>query len=314
MRAKEVVPKPWETRRVLYFLFFIPNERKYFYLSNVSKWWPSGTVGENLVKLQQVEFSNGGETFTAEYIMHSDKEKDVEGEAKKLNRKLLDNSSERLNSSFFNTSAEATQSRAQSRSRSNESDSNESDSDESSPSPTRRPPKPRQVTGPGSAGTTESNLVLEGGFLRLCSLVSANNQLQRRQLKQLVKIRKGISRGISRLSSVTEEIPTEPMEPVMFGNTDLTKLGKRNIEPSRFAVLVARTVFSDEEMKGKSLFPKRVTSKPSLSPTRSDLIARTLKSRFHLNDDSEGLQEAVNAVNQLTADVSRGRRLNPHRR
>lgn len=63
------------------------------------------------------------------------------------------------------------------------------------------------------------------------------------------------------------------------------------------------------KLKNKRLFPKRVNSKPPLSPRRSSLLSDALKSRFHLDCDSPDLQEAFNAVNQLASDVSRGKRL-----
>ena len=88
---------------------------------------------------------------------------------------------------------------------------------------------------------------------------------------------------------------------------DLTTCGKNRVDHTQCAVYLARKLFTDSELGGKSIFPKRVNSKPPLSPRRSQAIANAIKSRFHLDDESPELQEAFNAI---TSDVGRGKRLN----
>ena len=52
----------------------------------------------------------------------------------------------------------------------------------------------------------------------------------------------------------------------------------------------------------------------ALSPRRSSVFADAIKSRFHFDDEAPELQEAYNSVNQLTSDVTRGKRLNKNRK
>jgi len=140
-------------------------------------------------------------------------------------------------------------------------------------------------------------------------LLRENNRFQRNIVRELRRLRQSIRR-MSPATQPSDANNEPPLQPVLFHGVDLTTSGKRNMDHCQCAIYLARKLFTDSEMRGKSIFPKRVDSKPPLSPHRSQVLADAIKSRFHYDDESPELQEAFNSVNQLTSDVTRGKRLN----
>lgn len=124
---------------------------------------------------------------------------------------------------------------------------------------------------------------------------------QKSILRELKYIRKNKSSGLPKSSN------SGPITSVMFNGIDLTLLGHNNLEPTIYAELIARRLFTDEEMSKCMLFPIREHgARKPLSPTRSSIFKRAVQSRFR--DDEDALKSAISAVNQLGNDIKRGRR------
>ena len=157
----------------------------------------------------------------------------------------------------------------------------------------------------------------------LCNRLRENSNLQRLQIRAVKKMRQAISSAVR----VSQGVQEEPREPVVFENAALTTLGRSNMDHTQFAIYLTRKLFTDlhfvnitvpfltflnihsQELMRRSIFPKRVASRTSLSPHRAGDISKAISSRFHLDAESVELEEVFNTINQLTPDVTRGKRL-----
>ena len=90
----------------------------------------------------------------------------------------------------------------------------------------------------------------------------------------------------------------------IFNGQNVTTLGDKNMDMSSYGVMLARRMFTDDEIKSSMLFPTRSTARPSLSPTRSQIFREAVTARF----GDEDIKEAVVAVNCLGNDLKRGKR------
>ena len=81
-------------------------------------------------------------------------------------------------------------------------------------------------------------------------------------------------------------------------------MGSKNLDPSQFGVFLARFLFTDDDIEKKMLHPKRSSSRPPLSPSRSKVFKEAITNRF----GREAMDEAVRAVNSLGNDLKKGRR------
>ena len=66
-------------------------------------------------------------------------------------------------------------------------------------------------------------------------------------------------------------------EPVLFADTNLTSIGYRNLSPRNYGLLIARRLWSDEELKSQRLRPRRSGGRPPLSPNRTTSFEEALK-------------------------------------
>lgn len=130
------------------------------------------------------------------------------------------------------------------------------------------------------------------------------NSLQQVQITLQKKILSEMKSMKKIIKSPLETKPKVNPTPVMYSNVDIASLGSRNLDPSQFGVLLGRHLFSDAELEAKMLFPQRSSSRPPLSPTRSNLFLEAVTSRFN----KEAVVEAVRAVNCLGNDLKKGRR------
>lgn len=150
-------------------------------------------------------------------------------------------------------------------------------------------------------------------YRKLCKLMKENNSLLKQQLEESVKTRKLLAKLLQSSKKETtneNERPVVPADPVIYEGTNLLNLGARNMDSRRYSITLARHLWTDDELKGKMLFPRKVNSRAGLSPVRSELFLKSLKCRYHYNSDNEEeIKSAISAVNQLTSDVTRGKRL-----
>ena len=148
---------------------------------------------------------------------------------------------------------------------------------------------------------------------KLCKLVKESNNLFRKQLEESVKTRKLLTKLLNSKTNstdITDAANFTNIEPVIYEGKNLATLGERNLDPARYSVTLARQLWTDDEMKNKMLFPQKINSRESLSPNRSELFLKALKSRFNFHHENQDeIKSAVGAVNQLTSDISRGKRL-----
>ena len=153
---------------------------------------------------------------------------------------------------------------------------------------------------------------------KLCSLPAESDQMQNlillelKKQNSLLQVQITLQKKIfSEMKSIKKklkpQLETEPKvnpTPVMYSNVDIASLGSRNLDASQFGVLLGRHLFSDAELEAEMLFPQRSSSRPSLSPTRSNLFLEAVTNRF----DKEAVVEAARAVNCLGNDLKKGRR------
>ncbi|MEL7308445.1 MAG: hypothetical protein AAGK05_11630 [Pseudomonadota bacterium] len=145
-------------------------------------------------------------------------------------------------------------------------------------------------------GDTKENATIN---LVLCEMKKISSILRKDQhsLEKLVKEVKSVKKVLPKNPATTPLTDCE-ISPVYFNNADLTRLGHNNMDPSQFAICLARHLFSDEEIERNMLFPKRSSSRPSLSPNRSNIFKNAVLSRFRENS----MEEACRAVNCLGTD------------
>lgn len=123
------------------------------------------------------------------------------------------------------------------------------------------------------------------------------------------KIRKILQRAF--LKNSPKNVPERPLEegthlePVYHNDKNLMKIGKRNMDAARYAVCLARNLWTDGELSVARLFPQRSNRSP-LSPMRSDKFMKCLKNKYGLED--KDARPCILAVNQLCIDLANGKR------
>ncbi|MEL7524031.1 MAG: hypothetical protein AAGJ80_20820, partial [Cyanobacteria bacterium J06553_1] len=305
-RKSKLTEKPWEKKDMMYYLFYISKERKYVYFTPISHWWPKHLDGNLLVRHQAVHFSSDGIEFVAKFIMAFSSEKEVMSMATKLTKKI---DSEKLNtsSSFaFLDSSSASQELSGASAQQTVPDLDthghtiESFSDDDASS---------------SCSSASDQSLLEGNFTKkrntpkapdrfqssrplgqkstdsaeICRLLRVNNKLLTDQTKEIRRLRRAVLLNpFSRTNPVAD---TDSADPVMYAGKDVTKIGRSNLDHTQYAVYLVRSLFRDEELVGKSIFPKKITSRPPLSPRRSSVVSDAIRSRFRLDLESPELQE-----------------------
>ncbi|XP_065654476.1 uncharacterized protein LOC136081118 [Hydra vulgaris] len=101
------------------------------------------------------------------------------------------------------------------------------------------------------------DVLLQNDLLKLQLKAQKKILLELKSIKKLLKKEKIIP-------VADEAIPNH--YPVMFNGEDLVLLGERNMEVTKFAICVARKLFTDDELKTHNLFKQRESGRPSLSP------------------------------------------------
>jgi hypothetical protein len=173
-------------------------------------------------------------------------------------------------------------------------------------------PLPVQDT-PARAESNESPVVVELKIInkQLVKILHTQKRFlakQECQLKESRKLRRLIglqsNRNGQAAAAVEDQAPNP--EPVMHNDTNLATLGERNLSPSEFGILLARQLWSDEELRAGLLLPRRRSlnnARQGMSPTRSGLFVRACRSRF---GDEVATETARDAANQLGCDLRRG--------
>lgn len=137
------------------------------------------------------------------------------------------------------------------------------------------------------------------------------NKLLSDSLREHARTRKLLGRWLQKLKPHEIEHDSEgtwTVEPVLYNETDLLKIGNKNLDVTNYGLKIARTMWTDAELMESRLLPKReISSKKPLSPNRSDLFKRAIISRFRLHDEDE-VYPAIHAVNQLCTDLKAGKR------
>lgn len=156
----------------------------------------------------------------------------------------------------------------------------------------------------GSATTIALNLLTS----QMSTYLARRASFEKKCLKYLKQISKEMK--IMKESAVGNikskyQIDYTKLAPVMFGDTNLTIMGDRHLEPTVYGQLVARTLFTDEELEQKKLFSRRDSGRPHMSPNRSELLRAALMARF---GDDDAFRDAVSSINQLGNDLKRGKR------
>ena len=323
VRARTAPSKPWESKPTKFYLFFIRKENKYVHISPVSKWWPKDLKGENLTKGDLVTLGSGDKQFDAEFITSSDSFRKIEEKAKKLQRRLNSNRLlDDTNFSFLNSSTNSAVLPSQ-RDDKNETDydidhesdtSDDSDSNSSLKSSSCSDQSLLRGNFAGKTLKTQKPSLIRSiprtsfdSSVQVCRLLRETNRILTKQTQEIRRLRQSILRSHAH-PDISSDF--DKCDPVIFKDIDITKMGRKNLDHTQYAIYLIRKLFTDEELVGKSIFPKRVTSKPPLSPRRSQAVSDAIKSRFQFDFESPQLQECFNSINQLTADVSRGKRLN----
>jgi hypothetical protein len=107
------------------------------------------------------------------------------------------------------------------------------------------------------------------------TLLVENNKYQKRILQS----------SKSNTIAVVEDL--NAVQPVMFGETNLVTLGHRNLDCNNYSLLVARKLWTDDEIKSHMIGKKRAggAGRPEFSPTKTGLFNEAIKRRFNLEDD-----------------------------
>lgn len=152
----------------------------------------------------------------------------------------------------------------------------------------------RELTGSGSDEPT--NLLILQELQKISKLLKDQCVNHSAILKEMRSIRKRMQKpSIEAVADVA---------PVFFQDVDVASMGSKNLDPSQFGVFLARFLFTDDDIEKKMLYPKRSSSRPPLSPSRSKVFKEAITNRF----GREAMDEAVRAVNSLGNDLKKGRR------
>ena len=319
-KTKRRISPPREMRSVEYVLFFLPEENKYVQLSTASTLFPKNLNLKSISPLEEILLKDSFSTFSGLYVCHSSSESEVEikrvrlqhfidsgkhlnseSSLKFLNESLRDDSSSQeilpsIETSYtlHNTSSfsELSEVMIESHTVTNETSDREAST------------LPENVT----------EKVLE--FLTVSQKSSTVLVVEQKKtndiLSQLLTETKKVKKALKQSSKKEPVEVRENVEPVMFNDLDLTKIGNKNLDLTNCALKIARTLWTDDELRCSRLFPKReIGDKKPLSPTRSNLFKSTLKRRFQISN--EDLDPAVLTVNQLCADIKAGKRRRSNR-
>jgi hypothetical protein len=136
-------------------------------------------------------------------------------------------------------------------------------------------------------------------------LLQQSISYQREHSKHLKKLHK---KCLSDSTKPVADVEVSLLPKVMYENVNLTAIGSRSLDPSNYGLVLARQLWTDEELKGGMLAKKRSSSgRPPLSPNRSLLFNEAIKARFGF-EENDCLTDAQRAVNQLGNDLRSGKR------
>lgn len=278
-KRKHIEVQKFENRSSGYLLLYF-EDGGYEVIHSSSSLLPSHLKYETIDEKSTITLRQG---YRAKVIMKSESEKDMHVFQRRLAKKLdeekvsLDNSFRFLDESV----GEATSDASFGNSSDDETVILENHSE------------------PDASNATEN----EPTNLVLCELKNISAIMRKNQCF-FEKIYQEMKRIKKRLDARTTAETNEKISPVLFNNTDVARLGHNNMDPSQFAVCLARHLFSDEEIERNMLFPKRSSSRPPLSPNRSNILKNAVMSRFR----EDCTEEAYRAVNCLGNDLKKGRR------
>lgn len=290
-RQREAVDPFGFQKAVTYALLYFKNDLTYLSVSSISRALPSNLLGSdlrNLPRKSSVTLKNG---WCGVVVDVSDNEQHIFTLRQTLERKLqereesrdvslsqlgsLDLDSRDITSKFANSQHEHFQT----------SDSeNESDTENS------------KFTAANSKSDDKQDLIL--------SEIKAISKKLAQIASDQEKIKKDLHAIKKKAFKTEDHEKKDTVEAVMFEGVDVANLGQNNMDPSHFGVCLARHLFTDEELRDNMLFPQRSSSRPPLSPKRSDVFRLAINSRF----SPEALDEASRAVNCLGNDLKKGRR------
>lgn len=280
---------PYKATQLHYVLFFLREENKYFVISSASTIYPKDLDIDAVKVLQQFKLKDSLTSFPAIYICHSESKSEMETKMSKMQsyiesgRTIDADSSMRFLRESFNLSPAKEQS----------VDITESPESDCEPSGSQC----MQVPSPGISDAILK--AIERGNSLLEEILKEQRKLRRNLVKKCHADQKDRTEN-------SDEVPAV-LEPVMFEGVNLTSLASRNLCPSNFGLLIARKLWSDDELKSQRLRPQRSTGRPPLSPNRSVIFEQSVLARFP-SAGADALSEATAAINQLGNDLKSGKR------
>ena len=280
----------------MHYVFYLPKEHMYTELSSASRLLPKDKDLMLINPLEQIMLTDATGSFPGIFVAKSLNQGEIQIIRRRLQRKI--DSGEQIDAktsmSFLNDTF------------SEKDDTTEAEQQLPSPECSYVVTAEEQSVDQSNAKCLQ--LILQE--------VKKTNNLLSDIKKEQVKTRKYLSRrfptgGTSNGATGDREIvESHVIEPVLFNDRDLTRVGSKNMSITSYALFISRILWKDEELKNARLNPKRRKGRRSLSPTRSALFKRAVSSRFGLIDD-EDIEAAFTAVNQLGIDLSRGKRSRP---
>lgn len=293
MAEKRKILPPGYRPPVAFVLFYEQSVNKYFSISTSSTLCPKDLDLDTVKEMDQFVVVDHKVEYNVQYISHSSSQSEIQLKMEKL-QKMLDSGKvidEDTSFGFLDRSLEA-----------NVSKSHDSDSHDT-------------VESINSASTSTDTITTSP-----TSLLSPHNELQQlislqkqsnNLLEELIRGQGRLRRTISKCALVEKKsVATsalEPTEPVHFHGKDLVKIGASNLDMCQYGTMIARKMWNDEELKNGRLLPLRSKGRPSLSPIRSNIWIKAMKSRFSIDDLSD-MKQAITAVNQLGSDIGLGKR------
>lgn len=262
--------------------------------------FPKNIDIDNVSPLDEFVLKDRMFEFPVLYLCHSSNKKEIEIKESKLTHFI--DSGKHLNKESSLRFLES--SFCQDKSVENVSVLDESQSSTTSPVPTssKRPQDPINELMAAQCVSTK--------LTKLCQLTEENNNLLKDSIKEQIKFRKLMQRHFPpNPQRVIQEEREDTKEPVLFNGQNLVTLGSKNLDKSNFALVLARRLWSDDELKTYRLLPKRSkTGRPEFSPTKTQLFINASCNRFNIEPDSEELTMMARAVNQLGNDLVKDKR------
>lgn len=307
-------PRPFSSP--YFVLLYIADEHKYVVISSASTLFPKKKNLNSVKPLEKWTIADGAFSFEAYYLCHSNSEEEIKIKRGRLQRhidsgKQLDsNTSLRFLNESFCSAGDFEKGTATENNGTTAVETTTATEQEISEIELPVPENVPDIT--LFDVNSEVFTTLNDKMSTLVSLFEANNEIQSEILKEVSKMKRILHRQLQSETqkpiSRVDNLELENSEPVLYNGVDLSRIKPNNLDLTNFSLKVARILWSDEDLKHHRLLPKRAIGKrqESLSPVRTELFKRSVKTRF--GEDEDLLATAVAAVNQLGSDISRDKR------